>query len=57
MTVPAHIKKKQAIALGCCIEDSNNAVEIIPYSFYISLDRKYVFDRKLSKRYSECYCR
>jgi hypothetical protein len=56
MTVPAHVKKK-TIAFGRRIEDSNNTVEIIPYSLYVSLDQKYVFDRKLSKRCSEYYYR
>jgi hypothetical protein len=57
MTVPAHVKKKQTISLGYRIKDSSNTVEITPCSLRVSLDRKYVFDRKLSERYSEYYCR
>jgi hypothetical protein len=57
ITIPAYIKKKQAIALGRRIEDSNNTIEIISCSFCISLDRKYVFDQRFSKYCSEYYRR
>jgi hypothetical protein len=55
MTVSAHTKKKQAIALGRRIEDSINAAEIKPCSVCVSSGRKYIWDRMLSDRYSEYY--
>jgi hypothetical protein len=55
ITVSAHTKKKQAIALSCRIEDSTSAVEIKPCFVCISSSYKYVFDQSLSGRYSEYY--
>jgi hypothetical protein len=55
MPVSAHTKKKQAIALGCRIEDSTDIVEIKPCSICVLSGRKYVFDQTLSSRYSEYY--
>jgi hypothetical protein len=55
MTVSAHTKKKQAIALGRRIKDSTNAAEMKPCSICMLSGRKYVWDRILSDRYSEYY--
>jgi hypothetical protein len=54
MTVFAY-NKKQIIALGCCIEDSANIMEIKPCFIYILSSRKYIFDRTLSGCYSKYY--
>jgi hypothetical protein len=42
ITVSVYTKKKQAIALGCRIEDSTNTTEIKACSVCMLLGRKYI---------------
>jgi hypothetical protein len=55
MTVSVYTKKKQAIALGCCIEDSADVIKIKPCFICMLSGCKYIFDQVLSGRYSKYY--
>jgi hypothetical protein len=57
ITSIVYTKKKQAIVFGRYIEDSFYIIEIKPCFFCVSLERKYMFDRRFSKYYSEYYYR
>jgi hypothetical protein len=55
ITISAYTKKKQAIVLGRCIEDSADIIEMKPCSVCMLSGRKYIFNQTLSGRYSEYY--